>query len=609
MDRRRFISASAMGVTGLIAGGVASAAEVSTPSSHIFSTVSDMLVGNDHAGNAVSFIVGDILTTLKHNADITQNWEVVGSGAGDMSDGTLALTAGLYAKYLHGDSVSTKAWGAYANGDLADGTIGDDDDKAIQSLIDYASENNLKVIISAGTHRTTSQLDIRNNNAQIEGEGVSKSAIFNVSTDGSIYAISVWPASNVSISSLTIQSTRAPHQQPTAYPVPLRTLGVNNSVFRDIKLIGGRHGWWYGELLEQACHNNNIENIHIEGANIWAFYLRGLNSTDGTRNTNINNLQIHDCNVGLVCAEGPLHGLNINNVLVNNCDTPLHIEKVSNVNIANGIFRGSESPLWNLNVGGVTPYTGQILCTYSHDVNFVNCEFSPAKEIRLYASSQHKVDNITFVGCKVNAPFELEGLGAVDSNKDYFDNISFDTCTFAKNLGRILTHNEQDEADSWIGNLKFSNCTCYGEVKSERIKNFSIAGGVWKNSLTASNSKGVGVENFSLIGTHIELRKSGHGHHTRITGMEDNYNFGDRGSNFVFEPGRWQSEIPIVIKNFSYLKIKGMMNCLSGNASYWIYTHDVNRLDYDVTLRAAASGQELSMQNVKMKKANSYVVV
>lgn len=79
----------------------------------VFATVSDMVADT-------SLEVGDKVQTLKYNTDIVSNWNIVSSGAGDMTDGTLLLSNGLYASLLTRYQGNVLEYGAYGDNSTDD---------------------------------------------------------------------------------------------------------------------------------------------------------------------------------------------------------------------------------------------------------------------------------------------------------------------------------------------------------------------------------------------------------------------------------------------------------------------------------------------------------
>ncbi|EOG1474676.1 hypothetical protein ACK3GY_002073 [Vibrio parahaemolyticus] len=77
--------------------------------------------------------VGLFVRTFKFNAPVITTWEIVSSGNGDLSDGTIALDNGLFAKIYDTGQVSVRSYGAYGNAIKGGG--GDDDTLAWRNAI------------------------------------------------------------------------------------------------------------------------------------------------------------------------------------------------------------------------------------------------------------------------------------------------------------------------------------------------------------------------------------------------------------------------------------------------------------------------------------------
>lgn len=95
-----------------------------------FSTVSEMVA---------SFTAGTCVT-LSYNRPVVSYWEKVGAGAGDMSDGTLALDNGGYAKIQIEPIMDVRAFGAYGDHDPNSSTYVNDDSQAIANAIKNCSK-------------------------------------------------------------------------------------------------------------------------------------------------------------------------------------------------------------------------------------------------------------------------------------------------------------------------------------------------------------------------------------------------------------------------------------------------------------------------------------
>lgn len=92
-----------------------------------FDTVADMVANTRN----VNFVLGQHLVTYAYNVPIKSNWTVVASGAGDMSDATLLLDNGLYAKLdITNAVVNVLEFGAT-------GIAGDDQTDALQKALTF----------------------------------------------------------------------------------------------------------------------------------------------------------------------------------------------------------------------------------------------------------------------------------------------------------------------------------------------------------------------------------------------------------------------------------------------------------------------------------------
>jgi|GEM_PF-3777794 len=111
---------------------------------YTFATVAEM------QSSTIAFPIGKALNTSKYNAVVSQSWEVVASGVGDLTDRTLPLASGLFAKMITGFH-NVLSYGAY----------GDDttDDKPFFDLAKIGSGNALIIPVPPIRYSLSNGLD------------------------------------------------------------------------------------------------------------------------------------------------------------------------------------------------------------------------------------------------------------------------------------------------------------------------------------------------------------------------------------------------------------------------------------------------------------------
>lgn len=103
---------------------------VTKSDSQTYDTVSEM----------VSSFTGGVCTTLAYNSPVKSMWVYANSGAGDMSDGTLTLASGGFAKLIIEPLMDVRAFGTYGDHDPEANTYVHDDSQAIANAIKNCSK-------------------------------------------------------------------------------------------------------------------------------------------------------------------------------------------------------------------------------------------------------------------------------------------------------------------------------------------------------------------------------------------------------------------------------------------------------------------------------------
>ncbi|WP_432772555.1 hypothetical protein [Vibrio parahaemolyticus] len=227
-----------------------------------FSAVSE-LISTD-----LELKVGIFVRTFYFNAPVLTTWQIVSSGAGDLTDGTVALDNGLYAKIFDSGCISVRSYGAY--GDGQEGGGGNDDTQAWINVINNHSSvcghlDDIYVLTSPVT-RTKSGCSVYMNGSKVIWRGIAPSPSI-IDRDRGVFEFKGTVGSIVE----TLQLTSDLKEFTQEYPITNASLVSGQRFIR----VGS------GSLPDAAFNLITVPKSGMVGSSILLDYINGWDIEPG----------------------------------------------------------------------------------------------------------------------------------------------------------------------------------------------------------------------------------------------------------------------------------------------------------------------------------------
>lgn len=363
-------------------------------------------------------------------------------------------------------------------------TSGTDDTAAMQAaLADFAGGAIHALTAPDGRYWLDSaQIDLPTN-TNIIGVGVGATEFIHSTTtpnQNMFIAYNSGRVSNISLSNMTLVGDK---QKDNSIGTPLfRSLGTDGIRLENIRTEGG-NGIWIGEdNVSNLFGSKNVfvNNIFVNDCALFGFYVRGVETPAGgfdqvnnTNNINISNLTIKGSNVGFVTADRDAYDIKLVNYNCTDSDNLMQLEASKHVSISN-IYIANATSIWPS--VSPTPYKGLAIFSAVEEFSIVGGYINVPIQFFSNATTGEGVRHGRFTNIDTGDVFRVttvNNTGDIDTNKNLFSNIIYDSCNFPRDATTFFQSDTGDQGGnpvSYWRDWDFKSCTWTNDSTSNPIQ-------------------------------------------------------------------------------------------------------------------------------------------
>ena len=377
------------------------------------------------------------------------------------------------------------------------------------------------------------------------------------SADGSGTAFLLDGADGITIESLVIKN---------GYKgIGVKAVGCENLTIKDVEVDGFTYGMWIGESSsKKGCQHVNIIRPVIKNTRYWGIYVRCLGVTvEGDKTYDVNCIRpyFYNCNMAAwVCAEGNSNHIKLLWPTFRRCNVCMHFETASDYEVIGARDFDTGKKPDHVNANTEYPFVGWSLYhAFTSGAVITDCVLE--KEVVHHANPTGRCTDVKYTNVTANV-FNYEGVGAAqDVDKNCFESHSFTQCI---SRGPFIYQQPSDQANSYIRNMKISNCECkqgesgnsgsgsYVAANIQRGVHFTLSGSLIRNACLRLKISGlVQITDNKFVGGTDDTQSVFDG----VSGSLGAGNFVDvTGNQFERAGGAVQGDSAILLSNWTRVR-------------------------------------------------------